>query len=171
MDSTRFAAFARALTAPRSRRGALATLLGATAGLLGLADLAASRGKKKRRKKKGNCRDGIKNGSETAVDCGGRCSRCAVGKRCRNRDDCASAVCANGSCQECVTEDAMCGRDADGVTCFCKAPDAGGPRVCITGNATGSEVDDCGSCPAGTHCITIGDRLLCFKPCSASKPR
>lgn len=42
----------------------------------------------------GSCLDGIKNGSETDVDCGGSaCAPCAEGKSCAAGLDCASASC------------------------------------------------------------------------------
>ncbi len=52
MDATRFDRLARSLTAARSRRGAAGTLLGGALGLLGLADTAARKGRKKKGKKK-----------------------------------------------------------------------------------------------------------------------
>jgi len=46
-----------------------------------------------------SCVDGLKNGSETDVDCGGSCSvRCASGKRCATASDCVSAACSGGFC-------------------------------------------------------------------------
>lgn len=48
MDATRFDRLARSLTAARSRRGAAGTLLGGALGLLGLADTAARKGRKKK---------------------------------------------------------------------------------------------------------------------------
>jgi hypothetical protein len=44
------------------------------------------------------CADGIKNGNETATDCGGECSACAAGKACLRFDDCQSGNCVNGVC-------------------------------------------------------------------------
>jgi hypothetical protein len=45
------------------------------------------------------CADGIKNGMETDVDCGGdACLPCALGKRCNNDADCTSGTCATGVC-------------------------------------------------------------------------
>lgn len=53
MDADRFDALTHALTTARSRRGALATLLGGTLGLLGLIETAGNKGKgKKKRKRK-----------------------------------------------------------------------------------------------------------------------
>jgi len=47
-----------------------------------------------------SCTDGIKNGSETAVDCGGSCSAdCANGQACSVNADCVSASCVNAVCK------------------------------------------------------------------------
>src|SRR5829696_8873803 len=49
------------------------------------------------------CTDGLTNGSETDVDCGGgTCPRCASGKTCASRNDCLSARCEAGTCQTCA---------------------------------------------------------------------
>jgi beta-glucosidase-like glycosyl hydrolase len=46
------------------------------------------------------CTDGVKNGSETDVDCGGSCpSKCANGKLCAINADCQSNNCVAGTCQ------------------------------------------------------------------------
>ncbi len=46
------------------------------------------------------CSDGVKNGSETAVDCGGSCStKCANGQACSVAADCTSGACSAGICQ------------------------------------------------------------------------
>jgi hypothetical protein len=45
------------------------------------------------------CTDGVKNGSETGVDCGGGvCVGCAVGAPCGLDSDCATAICDAGTC-------------------------------------------------------------------------
>ena len=47
------------------------------------------------------CIDGIKNGWETDVDCGGRsCDACPAGKHCNSNSECQSQVCSNGLCVE-----------------------------------------------------------------------
>ncbi|MBX3224746.1 MAG: hypothetical protein KF795_29790 [Labilithrix sp.] len=54
------------------------------------------------------CDDGVKNGAEGDVDCGGTCSaRCALAQSCHVGADCASTHCSGGSCVEC-TEGAHC---------------------------------------------------------------
>lgn len=47
-----------------------------------------------------NCSDGIKNGSETGVDCGGGlCPACPLGQGCAATNDCvATAACSGGTC-------------------------------------------------------------------------
>jgi hypothetical protein len=47
-----------------------------------------------------SCTDGVQNGAETAVDCGGYvCNPCGNGRRCVFGADCASGTCVTGTCQ------------------------------------------------------------------------
>jgi hypothetical protein len=51
-----------------------------------------------------SCTDGVRNGSEADLDCGGQrssCRGCADGRSCRQDADCESAVCSLGSCVSC----------------------------------------------------------------------
>jgi hypothetical protein len=84
------------------------------------------------------CDDGVRNGTETGVDCGGSCqARCPLGEGCVTSDDCQRGVCA------------------------------GDPRVCTTcgdGMLNGSESDlDCGGsctrCADGQMCREASDCL------------
>ncbi len=53
------------------------------------------------------CSNGIKNGTETDVDCGGTCLRCALGKRCLISNDCKNqASCVAQRCVYPYLEDA-----------------------------------------------------------------
>jgi len=46
-----------------------------------------------------SCTDGIKNGTETDIDCGGgTCPTCATGKMCATGADCTSGICSGGQC-------------------------------------------------------------------------
>lgn len=47
------------------------------------------------------CGDGVQNGSETGIDCGGApsCKRCSAGYGCESGSDCESLVCWSGACQ------------------------------------------------------------------------
>ena len=86
-----------------------------------------------------NCADGVHNGAETGVDCGGsspNCLRCAAGQGCGAASDCQSGVCVGGLCQ---------------------------PPTCTDGIKNGTETDtDCGggSCPGCAlqrHCAAPTD--------------
>jgi hypothetical protein len=117
------------------------------------------------------CTDGITNGAETDVDCGGTCPRCATGKICASRNDCASARCDLGNCEQCADPLTDCGTDAGGGMCACRDHESG-QRFCtkIAGRLL----------PVGTHCTACqGDELCypinggaggieCIRPCGAT---
>lgn len=94
------------------------------------------------------CLDGLHNGGESDVDCGGACGACGDGDDCALSSDCLSGVCASGSCQP-----PSCG---DGVKNGSEAAiDCGGPASgCATcGDGASCSVGaECasGSCPAGS---------------------
>lgn len=58
-----------------------------------------------------DCTNGVKDGDETDVDCGGSCAQqfpfqqCAVGQQCLGNADCASEVCEGNTCRECRVKD------------------------------------------------------------------
>lgn len=73
------------------------------------------------------CEDGVRNGRETDIDCGGPdCpKRCAPGQRCATGSDCESGVCERGTCaQPSCWDGARNGGEL--------GPDCGGPceRAC-----------------------------------------
>jgi hypothetical protein len=84
------------------------------------------------------CTDGVKNGTESDVDCGGSCEACVDGKFCSAGADCASTLCNNGTCVS---------------------------PTCVDGMRNGDEIDiDCGgSCGAGSCKIgqTCTDNTQC----------
>jgi hypothetical protein len=45
-----------------------------------------------------SCTDGVTDGTESDVDCGGTCAGCAIGKACGKSADCDSGVCTAGKC-------------------------------------------------------------------------
>jgi hypothetical protein len=75
------------------------------------------------------CTDGIKNGNETAKDCGGSCPPCPIGDVCNVDADCLSHSCA-GTCQPSCTDGIPNEGESD--------TDCGGPN--------------CGACAIGLHC-------------------
>jgi hypothetical protein len=83
------------------------------------------------------CADGVMNGTETDVDCGGPdCSPCAAGKQCREARDCRSTLCEGNHCQ---------------------------PQNCTDSSKNGTETDvdcggtDCPRCTTGYRCIAGSD--------------
>jgi len=125
------------------------------------------------------CHDGVQNGSETDVDCGGTCAPCSTGQGCALPEDCTSMLCSTvtGKCVGTRCEDGLkdgvetdvdcgggvCQSCADGKGCkqgsdcnsnICNASSgicAG--TLCMDGLKDGTETDvDCGgaSCP---HCL------------------
>jgi hypothetical protein len=88
-----------------------------------------------------SCTDGVKNGMETDVDCGGNCPRkCVDGEMCLVGSDCVAGVCGGVPNQD----------GGAGATCQ--------PPSCTDGVKNGTETDvDCGSsgkCPPGETCQT-----------------
>ncbi|MBX3230857.1 MAG: hypothetical protein KIT84_01460 [Labilithrix sp.] len=62
--------------------------------------------------------DGIKNGSETDVDCGGPDRpKCADGKTCAGESDCESGVCKDGTCKAPSADDEIKNGDETDVDC------------------------------------------------------
>jgi len=78
--------------------------------------------------------DGIKNGDETDVDCGGSKSpACADGKGCLAVADCTSGVCTSGKCQAPTATDGVRNGDETGVDCGgTKAPKCAAGQGCQT---------------------------------------
>ena len=81
--------------------------------------------------------DGVKNGDETDVDCGGtKAPACIDGKACLVKTDCTSGVCTTNVCQVPSPTDGVQNGDETGVDCGgSKAP----------------------KCPAGSGCLTTAD--------------
>ncbi len=93
------------------------------------------------------CNDTVKNGGESAVDCGGTssCTRCAGGLSCSAGSDCLSGVCTsnlctNGSCSDSVkngTEtDVDCGGSCSNKCANLKACSVGAD--CVSGVCSGN---------------------------------
>ena len=62
--------------------------------------------------------DGVKDGDETDIDCGGSAApACVDGKGCAVKDDCVSTVCTGGKCQAPSPTDGIKNGDETGVDC------------------------------------------------------
>ncbi len=90
------------------------------------------------------CKDGVKNGTETDVDCGGPiCKACGLGEKCKVCDDCDKGACNGGTCKlapNCLALRKACpgikdglhsidpngGSPADSFAVFCNMTGAGG---------------------------------------------
>jgi len=118
------------------------------------------------------CADGITNGSETDVDCGGgTCPRCASGKTCATRNDCASARCDGGTCKTCVDPNTDCGTDVGGGMCGRRDHESG-QRFCtkIAGRLLPPDTA-CSACQGDELCYPINGGaggIECIRPCGAA---
>jgi hypothetical protein len=84
-----------------------------------------------------SCSDGVKNQTETDVDCGGSCGPCADGKSCKSATDCNLALCTGGKCRSQSCSDGLLNQDESDIDC---------------GGVTG-----CAPCAIGQHCLVNGD--------------
>jgi hypothetical protein len=94
--------------------------------------------------------DGIKNGDESDVDCGGaKAPKCAPDKHCASASDCDSAVCTSGTCVAPTPTDGVKNQGESDVDC-------GGPNApkCEVGQAC-VEHSDCKSegCSFEKKCV------------------
>ncbi len=130
-----------------------------------------------------SCSTGMKDGSETDVDCGGSCPDCAVGKMCGNNNDCTSNICTGnlcvappscndgiengsetdvdcgGSCAANCANGKMCGGNNDCVSGICTGGLCAAPApTCTDVTMNGAETDvDCG----GPTCGPCADTKKC----------
>ena len=125
------------------------------------------------------CHDGVKNGNETDVDCGGSCAPCSTGQACLTNQDCTSMLCnsftslcvgtkcddglrdgtetdvdcGGGACDPCA-EGKGCKANMDCATDICNASTGTcSSSLCADGVKDGQESDvDCGG-PVCGHCL------------------
>jgi hypothetical protein len=101
------------------------------------------------------CRDRVRDGDESDVDCGGTCGGCAGGAACRAGGDCQSRRCDGGRCAEPTCSDgAWDGFESD--------VDCGGPTCppCAVGQGCFSGDD----CPPRSSCTGLFTRGACEQP-------
>jgi len=108
-----------------------------------------------------SCTDGMKNGSETGVDCGGSCKKCN-GETCATGADCKSTFCADGVCCDTACDANNLCRSCNQLgkmgTCSVVQGGMQDPDTCTMGSA-------CNGSSGGGACYSIGTKMLLGKPC------
>ncbi|HVK65329.1 MAG TPA: hypothetical protein VM694_12685 [Polyangium sp.] len=109
-----------------------------------------------------SCSDGLRNGLETDVDCGGSCGPCAQGLVCGAAGDCATGFCTGGVCcnEACGTACVRC--DLEGAVGICAyVPEnethedlacGGGTSVCDGKGACKNVASQ--ACTKGIECLS-----------------
>jgi hypothetical protein len=183
MDADTFDRFTVNALSNATRRTAFGLLLGGIFGLTEFASGTAKKHKNKRKKHRGGsppvspppsppsspppldlCANGVKDGDEADVDCGGSCLPCANGQTCTTGADCWSRNCAaNGTCQPCNAPGApSCGSDQAGL-CGCSNFDG----FCYSSTRPTS-VANCSECPPTASCFEFEDGPHCRLRCDAN---
>eukprot|EP00736_Rhodelphis_marinus_P008932 Rmarinus@m.15418 len=102
------------------------------------------------------CEDGVLNGNEKGVDCGGDCSGCPDGTACDQDSDCITEQCLDSVCVAPTCSDEIANGDETDVDCG--GPDCDG---CAPGQTCGGDSDCTDRCVDGT-CVgpACDDELL-----------
>jgi hypothetical protein len=87
------------------------------------------------------CTDVVKNGGESAIDCGGStsCDRCAGGLSCTDPSDCVSGICASNICTTSNCNDSVKNGTETDTDC---------------GGSCSTKCADLKACSAGTDCVS-----------------
>ncbi|HVZ31685.1 MAG TPA: hypothetical protein VG963_04620, partial [Polyangiaceae bacterium] len=111
-----------------------------------------------------SCQDGLQNGNETAVDCGGACAGCAAGSACGGDSDCATGICRDGACDAASCDDLVRNQDETDVDCGGVCGACGPGRACaLDGDCQSGACQD-GRCCGGQE----GDCTRCARRLSTS---
>ena len=105
-----------------------------------------------------SCTDGVRNGTETDVDCGGPCMPCADTKVCVLDKDCTSTKCDNGVCISCYDK-VLNGGEAQ--------VDCGGTSACLA--CPGADCAVPGQCALGFCEDTVCCDSACKDACKSCK--
>ncbi|MCK6544734.1 hypothetical protein L6R52_02620 [Myxococcota bacterium] len=92
------------------------------------------------------CTDGVMNGDESDVDCGGACGACAVGARCTIGADCAELVCSGWICAAPTCTDGQHNGVETDVDCGNGCAGCAGGDACSVGTDCASTICDNGTC-------------------------
>ena len=103
------------------------------------------------------CSDGVKNGAETDLDCGGSCTSCPLGDACTLAADCTSGFCVDGACAECVAATDCPGTDTECSARTCTANRCG---VRFTAAGTPLAVQTDGDCRRAVCTGAGGDEII-----------
>lgn len=95
------------------------------------------------------CRDRVKDGDETDIDCGGACQTCAAAKSCALPADCQSGACTANRCAPATCSDGRRDGFESDVDCGGICPD------CIAGKACAAD-RDCASNACDNGVASVG---------------
>jgi hypothetical protein len=106
-----------------------------------------------------SCRDGLLNGEELGLDCGGgTCPGCPVGTPCNAGEDCLTGVCGGGgTCLPPSCDDQVRNQNETGVDCGGACPDCATAQPCAIAG-------DCQSGVCGGGGCALGIDLCCQAP-------
>jgi len=105
-----------------------------------------------------SCTDGVLNGEETQVDCGGTvCRGCAPGGACVVPGDCLSGLCTDSTCDAPDCTDSVINQDETDTDCggtICSACTAG--EMCVADSDCDEEACDTGVCVSCSDGVANG---------------
>jgi hypothetical protein len=122
------------------------------------------------------CTNGVKDGAETDVDCGGgACPPCLTNQHCATNTDCAylQGICSSGTCAHvCDLDGAQDGSETD-IDCGDACAACGVGKMCVQDSDCTTETCRGGlckctgnaDCPTGTHC-SLGICMTSNPTCS-----
>jgi hypothetical protein len=115
-----------------------------------------------------SCTDGILDGTETDVDCGGAyCDAaektCADGKHCAAGTDCFDKVCTGGVCQAATCSDGAQNGGETGVDCGGPCAALAVPQTCPSGEGCYTATDcQSGECNSSDTCVQRPNGQQCW---------
>lgn len=120
----------------------------------------------------GQCNDGVQNGAETDVDCGGgECPRCEQNRMCEESSDCTTRICDRGRCvdDQCRGRDCLAGQACYRGDCFrsCREQEdcPGAEERCVGGACVPTDCEGV-SCDEETEGCYLGG---CYTTCETSR--
>jgi hypothetical protein len=115
------------------------------------------------------CIDGVKNGYETDVDCGGPdCFACENGSTCIKDEDCVSNFCDEGTCAGCAGDDCAPYLCIDGAcSSSCRGAEDCVPTAFCEGNACIAKKPNGETCGHPSECVSgfCADGVCCTTAC------